>query len=234
MLFLKIHSEIYLHFSNREVRILMVKYGIWKSFNVLSQIKGNKLSLVLIQLLREFHPSHAPITYIWIIHLHAWNYSVENTTRWFLRLMYIHEIYGCPGWNRISLKRHLHQEPATGPGLGKGSLLLLSSETEVTWASAQAHTERSVTPTGEVWTDTQGEGATQTEAETGLLLQSHPSNSKDRGQPPRREDRLQDRFSLKPSGRAVTSGYHCSLHNRAKCISVVFSYTVCGTLLQQC
>lgn len=35
-----------------------VKYGIWKSFNVLSQIKGNKLSLVLIQLLREFesHP----------------------------------------------------------------------------------------------------------------------------------------------------------------------------------
>ena len=70
-------------------------------------------------------------------------------------------------------------------------------------ASAQAHTERSVTPQGKSG-QTRREKATQREAETGLLLQSHPSNSKDRGQPPEERTDSRDRFSLKAfRGRAA-------------------------------
>ena len=64
-------------------------------------------------------------------------------------------------------------------------------------------------PTGEIWTDTQGEGHTEREAETGLLRQSHPSNSKDRGQPPEARTDSRDHSPSKPSGgRALpTPGY---------------------------
>lgn len=78
-----------------------------------------------------------------------WNYSVENTTLWFLRLLYIHEIW--LSWVEPHLfkkKRHIHQEPANLTWFRKrvpAAALKWSGGHE---ASARAHTERSVTPQG--------------------------------------------------------------------------------------
>ena len=90
-------------------------------------------------------------------------------------------------------------------------------------------------PTGEIWTDTQGEGHMQREAETGLRLQSHPSNSKDRGQPPEVRTDSRDPSPSKPSGghAADTWVFTAVSTTATKCMSVVFSYTACGTLLQR-
>lgn len=107
-------------------------------------------------------------------------------------------------WNMVVLggtaslfkKRHLHQEPVNLTWFGKRVPAPALERSGGHMASAQAHTERSVTPQGKSG-QTRREKATQTEAETGLLLQSHPSNSKDRGQPPEERTDSRDRFSLK-------------------------------------
>lgn len=118
-------------------------------------------------------------------------------------------------------KRHLHQEPVNLTWFGKGPCSCSRERAGGHMASAQAHTERSVTPQGEVWTDTQGEGHTDRGRDWAAAVTS--SNSKDRGQPPEERTDSRDRFSLKAFRGACCRPLDITAASTtaAKCISVV-------------
>lgn len=163
-----------------------------------------------------------------------WNYSVENTTRWFLRLMYIHEIW--LSW----VEPHLFLKKAPLPRTCESDLVWEKGPCSCSQAKRRSHGVSTGPhwkigdPTGEVWTDTQGEGHT----ERGRDWAAAAVTSKQQqgpGATPRREDRLQGPFlpqSL-PGARCRPLDITAASTTAAKCISVVFSYTVCGTLLQR-
>lgn len=165
-----------------------------------------------------------------------WNYSVENTTLWFLRLLYIHEIW--LSW----VEPHLFTKKCTStknlwiwPGSEKGSLLLLSSEAEVT--------RRQHGPTlNDRWPhrgNLDRHAGRRPHGEGGRAWASAAVKSKQQQGPwaaPRSEDRLQGPFSLKAfwGARAADPWVFTAASTTAtKCMSVVFSSTACGTLLQR-
>lgn len=146
-----------------------------------------------------------------------WNYSVETTTLVSEITVHTRNVV-VPGATASLKTRHIHQEPVNLTWYGKKSLCRCSqAERRSQGISTGPHWTIGV-PTGDIWTDTQGEGHTEREAETGVLLQSHPSNSKDRGQPPEVRTDSRDRSPSEPSGAhtADTRIFTDRLHNRDK------------------
>ena len=119
-----------------------------------------------------------------------WNYSVETTT-----LVSVHtQNVVVPRATASLKKRHIHQEPVNLTWYGKRC-----SQVEQRSQGISTGPRWMIgVPTGEIWTDTQGEGHTEREAEPGVL----PVTSKRQQGPwatPSSEDRLQGPLSLRAS-----------------------------------
>ena len=165
-----------------------------------------------------------------------WNYSVENTTLWFLRLLYIHEIW--LSWVEPHLfkkKRHIHQEPANLTWFRKrvpAAALKWSGGHE---ASARAHTERSVTPQGKSGQTRREKATCRGRQRLGFGCSHIQATARTVGSP---QKWGQTPGTLLPQsllgGHAADTWVFTAVSTTAtKCMSVVFSYTACGTLLQR-
>lgn len=141
-----------------------------------------------------------------------WNYSAETTT--LISEITVHtQNVAVPGATASLQKGTSTKNLWTWPDTEKDALKLSRGHK----ASAQAHAEWSVSPPGKSG-QTHREKATRRGRQSLGSCQSHPSDSKDRGQPPEVKTDSRNRSPSEPpvAHTADTGIFTDSLHNRDK------------------
>lgn len=130
-----------------------------------------------------------------------WNYSVETTTLVSEITVHTRNMV-VPGATASLKKRHIHQEPVNLTWYGKRVSRCSQVERRSQGVSTGPHWMIGV-PTGEIWTDTQGEGHMEREAETGSCCSHIQATARTVGDP-QKWGQTQGPFSLR-----TFRGAHC-------------------------